>query len=80
LCVSVDRPTWGQERVARALAERGVIVSATGVRGVWRRHDLVTMRRRLAALARLLPAPRLAAVHAELRRTVCRRGVLLRRW
>jgi hypothetical protein len=44
--LAVAQPAWGQLRVANALAQRGLTVSALGVRSVWQRHDLATMKRR----------------------------------
>jgi hypothetical protein len=36
--------------MANELPKEGIRVSPTGVRGVWSRHDLTTMAKRLKAL------------------------------
>jgi hypothetical protein len=40
--LSTEHPTWGQARVARALAQRDLSISAAGVRCVWLRRQLQT--------------------------------------
>ena len=48
--LAVEEPAWGQTRVANDLAEKGLFVSPAGVRCVWMRNGLQTMKKRLKAL------------------------------
>lgn len=41
---------YGQFRISNELRKEGIIVSSGGVRGVWQRHNLTTMKLRLASL------------------------------
>jgi len=53
IAMAIDKPAFGQVRVSNELKKQGVFVSPGGVRSVWLRHNLETMKKRLSKLAEL---------------------------
>ena len=50
VAMAVELPAYGQVRVSNELRKAGIIISPQGVRSVWVRHNLQTMKHRLRAL------------------------------
>lgn len=50
---AIDFPAYGQTRASNELRKQGVFVSPSGVRSIWMRHDLASMKQRLRALEKL---------------------------
>lgn len=47
---AIENPALGQVRAANELAQRGILISASGVRSVWVRYELESFKKRLKAL------------------------------
>jgi transposase InsO family protein len=50
VALALEQPAWGQLRAANELAQRGIPISAAGVRCVWKRQGLENLNKRLRAL------------------------------
>ena len=48
--MAYEYPAYGQLRVSNELRKRGILVSSGGVRSIWKRHNLETIKKRLKAL------------------------------
>lgn len=50
VALAIENPALGQLRASQTLLQQGVIVSSGGVRSIWLRNDLETLKKRLKAL------------------------------
>ena len=48
--LAIENPALGQARAAHELVQRGILVSASGIRSIWLRYDLESLKKRLKAL------------------------------
>ncbi len=48
--MAIAQPGWGQKTVCNELRKEGILISDGGVRSVWVRNNLETMKKRLKAL------------------------------
>ncbi len=48
--IAIEFPAYGQLRACNELRKQGIFVSPSGIRSIWLRHSLATMKQRLKAL------------------------------
>jgi len=48
--IAIENPAFGQLRASNELRKRGIFVSPSGIRSIWLRLSLATMKQRLRAL------------------------------
>lgn len=77
LLFAAEHPQFGQARVARAMTSSGQAISASGVRYIWKKHNLATAYQRLKAL-QLSPVRKTAPLTSGQLATL-KRGDLTRR-
>ncbi len=64
--IAIDNPALGQVRVSNELRQEGIVVSPSGVRSIWLRHNLETFKKRLKALEEKAAKENLIFTEAQL--------------
>jgi len=65
--LAIEKPAYGQVRIANELTQQGLFISASGVRSVWLRNDLQTFQKRLKALEAKVAQEKLILTEDQIR-------------
>ncbi len=66
MALGIEQPAWGQTQVANELAKQGISILPVGVRSVWQRNDLTTMKHRLEVIETKVAQDGLVLTEAQL--------------
>jgi len=66
VAMAIEQPAYGQARVSNELLKRGIVVSPFGVRSIWLRHGLATMKDRLKMLEAKMAEERFILTESQL--------------
>jgi len=62
---ALEAPAHGHQRASNELRKRGIFISGSGIRGVWLRHGLATMKDRLHSLEKKVAEEGLILTEAQ---------------